>query len=104
MLLPGDVNPFADPPRTVDLLHHEVGNIGAGDAAAVARKSITVDAVGAVSGSVGQHRRHHHGPIEIALGEILLLRDLRCHGPFEEGVVNEILNNPPTPSRLLVER
>src|SRR5271170_6839263 len=75
-VLPGDVNTLPDPLGTVDLLHYEVGYIFARDSAAVGREGVAVDAVVAVGGRVGEHGRHDHGPVEVAAGEIVPLRDL----------------------------
>src|SRR6266568_7028438 len=75
--LPGDVDAFAYPLRVVDLLHHEVGYVCSGDAVAVARKGVAVDAVGAAGGRVAEHGWHDHGPVEVASGEGGVLGDLR---------------------------
>src|SRR5260370_35523472 len=53
MVLPGDIHAFLDPLRVADLLHHEVGYISAGDAAAVPRKCLAIDAIGAAARGVG---------------------------------------------------
>jgi len=58
---------------------------------------IAVDAIGAVAGRVGEHGRHHHGPVEAAVGEGIPLRDLRRHGPLEEGLVDDVLDDPAAP-------
>jgi hypothetical protein len=102
--LPGDIYALLDPLRIADLLHHGIGHVLAGDAAAVGREGIAVDAIRPMGGGVGEHWRHDHGPVEIAVGEILQLRDLRGYRPFEEGVVDDVLHDPATPGRLLVER
>src|SRR5260370_40659909 len=89
--LPGDVDAFAYPLRVVDLLHHEVGYVLAGDAVAVARQGVAIDTVGATGARVAEHGRHHHGPVEVAGGGGGVVGDLRGGWPREEGCGGGVL-------------
>src|SRR5260370_16957971 len=99
--LPGDVDAFAYPLGVVDLLHHEVGYVLAGDAVAVAGQGLTIDTVGATGARVAEHGRHDHGPVEVAGGEGGVLGCLRGPAPIEDGSSSDLLDHPPTPARLL---
>ena len=101
--LPRDVDAFVGPLCRGELGHHEIGHVGSGDAAGVVWESFAIDADLAASGDVHEHGRHDHGPVEGGLGEDAVLGDLAGYGPLEEGVVDDVLDDPASPCGLLVE-